>query len=340
MRSRWRLVVGLAVSLAFVVVAVKGLRLDEFVAALGSAHYVWLVPGVAVYFLGVAARTWRWHYMLRHLKPVPLGALFRIVCIGYMGNNIYPARAGEVLRSYVLRQETGVRISASLATVAIERVFDGLTMLVFVFIALPLVSFEADPLDSYRGPIAWATVLFVAALIAFLALASRPRMAMAVANRAAGLAVPATYRPRLLGVVERFLAGLESLASGRAVFLIFGTSILVWLFETLKYWFVMHAFPFQVSFLTLMLMNGVVNLATTIPAAPGYIGTFDLPGIRVLVAAGVATGLAAAYTVVLHVALWLPITLLGAYYLWRSHVSLSQARQAADSEPREARVAP
>ena len=79
----------------------------------------------------------------------------------------------------------------------------------------------------------------------------------------------------------------------------------------------MYAFPFRVSFFALMLMNGIVNLATTIPSAPGYIGTFDAPGIAVLMAYGVEKALAAGYTIVLHVALWVPITLLGAYYLTR-----------------------
>jgi len=125
LRSRLRLILGLGISAVFIYLALPGLRLDEFLVALRGAQYWWIVPGVAVYFVGVWARTWRWHYMLRHLRPVPMGPLFRIVCIGYMGNNIYPARAGEVLRSVVLKQEHGISISASLATVLIERLFDG-----------------------------------------------------------------------------------------------------------------------------------------------------------------------------------------------------------------------
>jgi uncharacterized membrane protein YbhN (UPF0104 family) len=78
----------------------------------------------------------------------------------------------------------------------------------------------------------------------------------------------------------------------------------------------MHAFDFEVSFFTLMLMNGIVNLTTTIPSAPGYIGTFDAPGIAVLKAYGVEAALAAGYTLVLHVALWFPITALGLFYFW------------------------
>ena len=97
--------------------------------------------------------------------------------------------------------------------------------------------------------------------------------------------------------------------------MVFLTSVVIWLLETGKYWFVMHAFNFQVSFFALMLMNGIVNLATTIPSAPGYVGTFDAPGIAVLKAYGVSSAVAASYTLVLHVALWLPITVLGAIYM-------------------------
>ena len=83
------------------------------------------------------------------------------------------------------------------------------------------------------------------------------------------------------------MAGLGSMRSGRDLLLIFATSIVVWLMETVKYWFVMHAFTFSVSFLALMLINGIVNLATTLPSAPGYIGTFDTPAIETLVAYGI-----------------------------------------------------
>jgi hypothetical protein len=98
----------------------------------------------------------------------------------------------------------------------------------------------------------------------------------------------------------------------------------------------MHAFPFEVDFFTLMLMNGIVNLATTIPSAPGYVGTFDAPGIAVLTAAGVGQALAAGYTLVLHVALWVPITVLGAYYLAREGIkwgdNLREEIQTSESD--------
>ena len=84
-----------------------------------------------------------------------------------------------------------------------------------------------------------------------------------------------------------------------------------------------------------MLMNGVVNLATTLPSAPGYVGTFDAPGIEVLTLYGVREAVATAYTLVLHAALWLPVTLLGAYYMFREGLGWSdfgKAVQMAETE--------
>ena len=126
--------------------------------------------------------------------------------------------------------------------------------------------------------------------------------------------VPERFREKLLGIAFKFLGGLEALRSPREALMIFVTSVIIWLFETGKYWFVMHAFDFDVGFFALMLMNGIVNLATTIPSAPGYVGTFDAPGIAVLEAFGIPKATAAGYTLVLHVALWFPITALGLYY--------------------------
>src|SRR3989337_1235194 len=135
--KRWQFWLGVFISVAFLYLALRGLHLGEVWSALGSANYWWLIPGVAVYFLAVWVRAWRWHYLLRPVESVPTRDMFPIVAIGYMGNNIYPARAGEVLRAVVLKRRAGVSVSASLATIIVERIFDGVVMLAFVFLNLP-----------------------------------------------------------------------------------------------------------------------------------------------------------------------------------------------------------
>ena len=304
--------------------ALKGLNLSEIWEPLKSARYWWLLPGVGVYFIGVWVRSWRWHYLLRPVKPVSTRKMFPIVAIGYMGNNIYPARAGEVLRAVVLKRKEDIPISASLATVIVERIFDGVVMLGFVFLNLP----ELATLTGTSGFIGniqtlalWGAGAFLGALLIFILAAMFPASAEKMISRITGIFLPEKIRERVQEIIGKFLSGLESLRSPREALMVLLTSIVIWMLETGKYWFVMQAFDFQVSFFALMLMNGIVNLATTIPSVPGYWGTFDLPGIAVLTAYGVDQGIAASYTLVLHAALWLPITLLGAYYMIREGIS-------------------
>ncbi|MEX1018661.1 MAG: lysylphosphatidylglycerol synthase transmembrane domain-containing protein [Litorilinea sp.] len=316
MRKYSQLAIGLLISAFFIYLILPSLHLADVFSTLQTANYWWILPGIMVYFGGLWVRSWRWHYTLRHLKQIPVRRLFPLVCIGYFGNNVYPLRAGEVIRSYVLRQREQVAVSSSLATVIIERVFDGLTMLLFVFLALP---FAPMPV-LYRNLVAVLTVLMLVATAVFVWIALRPARVTAVYGWLAARILPARIRIRTDDIYVRFVEGLQSLGNRKDVLMIFGTSIIVWLIETLKYWFVMHAFDFETSFLVLMLMNGLVNLATTLPSAPGYIGTFDAPGIETLAAFGVERNLAASYTFTLHVALWLPVTLVGGYYFWREQL--------------------
>lgn len=328
-RKNIQLLIGFGISAIFIYYLLPGLKLEEVGKWLRTANYWWILPGVAVYFVGLAARTWRWHYMLRHLKPIPLGRLFPVVCIGYFGNNVYPFRAGEVIRSYVLKRSEDVPITSSLATVIIERIFDGLVMLLFVFLALP---FAPIP-DTYRNFVVVLTILLVLATAIFVWMAGQPARMERLYNWFGARLLPGGLRARTDDIFQRFMEGIQSLRSPRDVGMIFATSVVVWLMETVKYWFVMHAFDFSVTFLALMLMNGIVNLATTLPSAPGYVGTFDTPGIETLVAYGVGRDLAAAYTAVLHVALWVPVTAVGAWFFWREQLSwgdFSAAKEEAD----------
>ena len=327
MRKRWRFWLGIFISALFLFVALRNLHLGEMWQEARSAQFGWIVPGVAVYFFGVWARTWRWDYLLRPMKRVPLRKLFPVVVIGYMGNNVYPARAGELIRAYVLRRREGISISASLATIIVERVFDGLVMLLFVFIGLPFF-----PMPSWlQWMVAAMSVLFFGALLVFMVLAIKTEWAEALYSWVIQRLVPKRFKDSAWGFAERFMTGLHSLRSARDVLMLFVTSVVIWLAETVKYWFVMHAFNFSVPFWVLMLMNGIVNLATTVPSSPGYVGTFDAPGIEILATFGVQRSLAASYTLVLHAALWLPITLLGVFFMARESISWTDFGKAVST---------
>ena len=317
---KWQLWVGVLISVLFIWLALRGLQLEQFWGAVRSANYWWLLPGIAVYFVAVWARAWRWHYLLRPIKAIPTSRMFPITAIGYMGNNIYPARAGEVLRAIVLKRRQNVSVSASLATIIVERIFDGVVMLAFVFGNLPELA-RLTSSSGFAGNIQQlaliGTGVFVLALLVFLLAAMFPVIGIRVGTWLIERILPGRMQAKAAQLMHKFLDGLAALRSPIGILMVFVTSVVIWLLETGKYWFVMQAFNFKATFFALMLMNGIVNIATTLPAAPGYIGTFDAPGIAVLVAYGIPQALAAAYTLVLHAALWFPITALGAYYYFK-----------------------
>jgi len=320
MLKRWQFWLGIAISAVFLYLSLRGLHLGEVWQALKTARYLWLLPGIAVYFVGVWVRAWRWHYLLRPLKKISTNSMFPIVTIGYMGNNVFPARAGEVLRAAILKDREGVPISASLATVVVERIFDAVVMLGFVFFnlgALANLTHNSGFIGNIQQLAVWGSIIFIGALVVFLLAAMFPLVTERIVVNLINKVIPVRIREKTLGIALKFLTGLESLRSPKDALMVLFTTVIIWLLETGKYWFVMHAFDFQVGFFALMLMNGIVNIATTLPSAPGYIGTFDGPGIAVLAAYGVPVEIAAGYTFVLHAALWFPITMLGAYYYFR-----------------------
>jgi uncharacterized protein (TIRG00374 family) len=317
-RRRWFIIViGLVVSLGFLWYALRDLHLGEVWTALQGANYWWLVPGVAVYFISVWFRAWRWGFLLRGSKTVSANRLFPVVVIGYMGNDILPFRLGEVLRAYVLWRKEGINVGTTLTTAVLERLFDGLTMVLFVLFGLLFV-----PLSAFLSQLVTvASAVFFGALVVFLFLAAQPDLLRRVAHVLIGHLVPARFRPPLLGLVEGIVAGLESLRSGRDVLVLSGVTLWVWMLETAKYWLVSFAFAdlhlpgrLHLPYVAILLMGGAVNLLTALPSLPGYIGTFEL-GIKILEGIGAPSSSAGSYILVLHAILLLPVTLLGLAFM-------------------------
>jgi len=202
-------------------------------------------------------------------------------------------------------------------------------MLAFVFLNLPalarVASFESGFIGNIQNLALIGAAVFVAALLVFLLAAMFPKTTARLGGWFINRLLPQKMREKTTGIMLKFLDGLASLRSPFNILMVFITSVIIWLLETVKYWFVMHAFTFSVSFFALMLLNGIANLATTIPSAPGYIGTWEAVTTAVLVAFGVPGAEALGYAVVLHVALWLPITLLGGYYMAKEGIKWSDS---------------
>jgi hypothetical protein len=335
-RRRWFIIIiGAGLGLVFLWYALRDLHLAEVGAALQEANFWWLIPGVAVYFVSVWFRAWRWGFLLRASKRVSANRLFPIVVIGYMGNDILPFRLGEVLRAYVLWRKEGINVGTTFTTAILERLFDGLTMVLFVLVGLLFV-----PLSTFLSRLVIvASAVFVGALVLFLFLAARPDLLRHIAEALVERLVPARFRSPLLSLVEGVLVGLESLRSGRDVLILFGVTLWVWILETAKYWLVSFAFAdLHLPYVAILLMGGAVNLLTALPSLPGYIGTFEL-GIKILEGIGAPSSQAGSYILVLHAILLLPVTLLGLVFMglegvrWTDLGAAARLGEAQGSDP-------
>lgn len=311
----------------FLWLAFRGQNLSATWAALRSAEYIYVLPAVALYFAGVWARALRWQALLSPIGRYRVGSLFPVVVIGFTANNLLPARMGEVVRVFVLSQREGVPKSSALATVVVERLMDAVTMLGLLAFAALLV-----PLT---GPI--ERVATVAGLVLLVALAPLVGLALAPAACTAlfarlGRLLPARLAERLAGVGGSFVSGLAVVRSGRALLASFGLSVAAWLLESGMYWTLAQGFDLRVGPAVILLTLAVANLATLVPAAPGYVGSFEVGALLVLSGlAGIAREPATGYVLALHAALVIPVTLLGLYYWASHHLSLGRIRQAEQS---------
>jgi uncharacterized protein (TIRG00374 family) len=303
--------------------------------ALRQADYWYVVPALVAYFAGVWLRAARWHFLLRPVKPIPTRRLFPVVVIGYMANDVLPARLGELVRAYVLGEQEGTPTSTTLATIVVERLFDGLAMLMFVGAVATLVPLGA----SIDGIVRLAAILFLGALLVLFAVgSSRARAVALVALLEQRL--PASLEGKVARLADRFLSGLDSLQSLRLSGAILALSLGAWLCEATMYLLVSRGFGLDLGFPAYMLTTAVANLMAMVPAAPGYLGTFELGALASLQLFGVARSAAAGYILVLHLALLAPVSLLGFYYLWRANLSLRTLREQAGSVPAEEVAAP
>src|SRR5512140_3153163 len=203
--KKWQFWLGVLISIVFIWVSLRGLRLDQFWAAVRSANYWWLIPAIALYFVIVWVRAWRWHYLLRPIKDVPTRTIFPITTIRYMGNNIYPARAGEVLGAVILKRREGVSVSASLATIVVERIFDGVVMLGFVVVNLPELA-KLTTNSGFIGNIQQVAVIgtgvFLGALAIFLLAAMFPAVTVRAASWFIGRFLPLRVRASATGLTH------------------------------------------------------------------------------------------------------------------------------------------
>lgn len=325
MLKQKRFWLGLAISLILVAYVFYQTDPAKILASLQQAQYGYLIPGLILYFVGVGVRTLRWHFLLRPVKVISSGALFRTVVIGYMANNVLPARMGEIVRAYILGAQENVSKAATLVTIVVERIFDGLTMLMFIVAASLWLNFADETMTAQLRLVAG---LFIAAIIGLAILAGMPKRAEQIIDFFLARLPSTAWRERAMRLARSLLNGLGVFRNPADSFVVFALSIAVWLLEAAMYLVIAWGFNLDLPLPVFLLACGLANLVTIAPSTPGYVGVFDAPIVYVLTQFGGDQNLAASYTLVLHAALLIPVTLLGFYYVWRAGLSLGQMTRA------------
>ncbi|HET6316339.1 MAG TPA: lysylphosphatidylglycerol synthase transmembrane domain-containing protein [Chloroflexota bacterium] len=322
-----RLVVSFGISAVLLALLIRSVDPASLGTALSEADWRLIGPAIALYFAAAWLRSIRWGLLLPEYH-VPTPTLFAALVIGFTVNNLLPIRMGEIARAYLLARWRRVPYGASLASLVVERVLDGLSLAVLLLVGLRFVDNRPDYLVI-------ASVLLATAFLcgaAVLALAAwRPSVIVWMAEL---LARPLPQRPRELALklASNFARSL-SLVRGRSRLLrLAGLSLLAWCVELSLFLVLMPGFGIPASPALALLVGSAANFATLVPSSPGYVGTFDGALITVVRdTAGIAAAPATAYAIVVHATLFLPVVLLGTLMLWRSHMTFEQITHAPDS---------
>jgi uncharacterized protein (TIRG00374 family) len=293
--------------------AARRLDLASLGAVLASAKlFPWLPLAIAAYLTGHLVRGLRCRLLLS--KEANLGRLTaaNVVVVGYAANNVFPARLGELVRAGMLTERTGVPLAQSLAVTFIERALDGLAILLLLVAGVM----------SGHAP-AWAhelvhvaAVVFCGALLAILCAANAPGAVLSLSSRV-GSRLPGRWHDRLVSLATSVTRAAACLHGFRQITLLSAYSLLVWVLETGLFLALLPAFGIAPSLSLSATAMSVTNLGLLIPSSPGFIGPFHYFCSRTLMAQGISEATGVAYTSVVHLAFFIPVTLWGAgVMLW------------------------
>ena len=315
-----RVLLGLAVSAALLYLVLRNVSLAELLSHLGRTHWGWLALSAAANIAMVGARGVRWALFFHPAAPAAW-PLVSATAIGFMGNNLLPLRAGELLRAYLAARSTRLSFWTALATLAVERVLDALSILLILGGVVVVVEV---PLWLKTG----ALTLLALDLLAMGMLILLARGWEPVVRLIARI-------PRLGATVERWLAlfaiGLQSLRPGPHLGPLFGWTVLIWILNAGAVWAALRsvglALPASAS-LTVLAFSGI---AVSLPSAPGYVGTVQFFVVQALGIYAVTGAEAVTFSLLYHAAGYIPMTLLGWIFLLAQGLSLRKASEEAQT---------
>jgi glycosyltransferase 2 family protein len=333
----WKAILGITLSAVLLYITFSGMEFQEVWRELRGVNLPLFAAATVVITFVFWIRAWRWGGILEPVADVPFRERFAAVNIGFMGNNLLPARIGEFLRAYALSRLARVPVVGGLASLVVERAFDGIFVIGLLFIAMLSPAFPVvagaqeigvpgtDQTFTVAGLARSAGVL-IAAVIAFLFLlvllpARTVRIAEAVVSW-----MPTSFRRPIVSALEAFLAGAGVLRSPALLLRATVWSAFLWLWNALGFWLAMMAFGVDAPYSAAVFLASAIALAASVPSAPGFVGPWHLMAVFVLADMfGASRATAGAFAAGFHLAGFVPVTVMGLYYAWRMGLSLGEA---------------
>lgn len=322
-----RTVIGLAVSAAAIWVLVSSVDVPRALDVLVSANPLWIVAMLGTVFVDVGARGGRWRVLLAPIKRIPYRRVLGYTYLGYLANNVLPARLGELVRSHALGEGESVSRPTVLGTVVVERIVDTVIVVALAAIAVVVLG-VGGVMSTAVGLGAGFVGLLVIALIVANASHRLP-----FADRIAALA--ARY-PKILELARRLRDGLAVARRPSTIVGALGFSALAWAASITTVVFGGQAVGVELSFLQAALLSSGVALATIVPSAPGYVGTFELTAVEVAALFGVDRNAAFAMALLVHAMILAVTSAGGVIAAIRLDVGLgtgTSASTSTDAEP-------
>ncbi|MGH7719660.1 MAG: lysylphosphatidylglycerol synthase transmembrane domain-containing protein [Gemmatimonadaceae bacterium] len=335
LNARWRTLLGFVLSAGLLVLTLYLGNVDprDVWAHLRTANVGLLLLASAVATAIFPLRARRWRTLLDPVAPgLPFGALWRSTAIGMMVTNVVPARAGELARAFALTRETPrVPFTAALASIALDRVFDACVVLLLMLVAMLDPSFPGDRVISSGWRVSSlvqlsAAVVVGAVTLLYLMVLFPQRVIGLYASLARRVAPRAERRGSEL--LESFAGGLGALRSAGRAAAVLGWTLAHWLTNALAFWIAFRAVGIDAPFSAALVLQGIVAIGVTIPAAPGFFGVFEAFSTAGLAIYGVPASLAVTWAIGFHILSYIPITLMGGYYFARLGLRFGELRQA------------
>jgi uncharacterized membrane protein YbhN (UPF0104 family) len=314
--------VGLLVSAVFSYLAVRNAQLDEVWSAMTASDYEWVAPALGAMTAAFFLRALRWRVLFAPSRRPPFRLTASALYIGYLFNNILPARAGDAASVIALNRRARTPVAEATGTLLVERAFDLLSLLLLLFVALPWLP-DLTWVQA-AGILAGGLVLAIAVVV--IALAAFGERPLVFAGRHLG-------RVRLLSGLGQGnaaanlyhgLQGLRRLSTGLLAFLL---TVLSWLVLAVGFWLVTVAFDLGLSPLAGLLVVIAVGLGMILPSSPAALGVFEAATVLVLTAYGITNSQAVSYALVLHALNALPFIVLAPLLLRPYRGTLSAASQ-------------